>query len=211
MAWTDAQKAEITRHLAAMIVSLGGEGDPALFLGYTIGLDGLTVDQVKRACARAIRTSKFLPKPVELRELSGEVSLDHRVTLAWEAVKTAIERVGGYRSVDFDDKAVNAAIHSLGGWPHVCEQTTIAIDRDLWPRFQRVYKAFAARGSISAADASPALGIFASENTLRGHEVQPPVKVDTGLGNTLAISSERSQSKPALPPAALRIGVIDAT
>lgn len=209
MPWTDKEKREILDQLKVMVVSLGGEADPALFMGYAIGLDGLSVDQVKRACARALRQCKFIPKPAELRELSGEVSIDDRTLLAWDGLKWAIERVGGYRSIDFDDKVINAVVHHLGGWPHLCEQSTVVIDRDIWPRFARAYKAFMSRGSLSSSDASPALGIFAQENTLHGHDVVPPIAFDTGLGTKLAIGVTQSQGTAKLPSAALQIGVIE--
>jgi hypothetical protein len=210
VAWDRDEKLEILKHLTAMIVSLGGEADNALFLGYAIGLDGLTVEEIKRGCARALRTCKYIPKPAELRELSGEVSIEHRATLAWDAVKLAIERHSGYRSVAFDDLVIHAAINSIGGWQHVCEQSVIVLDRDMWPRFQRAYKAFAARGSISSADAGPLLGIFASDATLRGNKPPEVISVDTGLGMTVAIAAPSGdQSRPALPSAVARIGVIE--
>lgn len=208
--WTKADKEKISELIAALAVTFNRTADESVFLGYFLGLDGLTVEQVKRATARALRSSRFMPTPAELRELAGEVSIDHRATLAWDEVKKAIERHGGYRSVSFDDRTIHAAVNAIGGWQHVCEQSVVCLDRDLWPRFQRAYKAFAARGSISSADTGPLLGIFASNATLNGYEQPAVIAIDTGLGMTLAIGTEPpSKQAAALPSAVARIGVIE--
>jgi hypothetical protein len=208
--WTKKEMAAVSEYVAALAVTFNRVADEPFYMGYILGLEGLTVEQVQRATSRALRACKYMPTPAELRELAGEVSIEHRATLAWDAVKRAIERHSGYRSVSFDDRVIHAAINSIGGWQHMCEQSVIVLDRDMWPRFQRAYKAFAARGSISSADAGPLLGIFASDATLRGNKPPEVISVDTGLGMTVAIAAPSGdQSRPALPSAVAQIGVIE--
>lgn len=165
---TPEWKIETAKQIAVLAAGFRVEADQALFVAFEYGLDGLSAADVKRAVARAIRECQFMPTPRELRDLSGELSGRNRAVLAWDAVKSAIEKHGGYRSVDFDDKIINACIGSMGGWPHVSEQETIVLDRDMWPRFQRLYEAFYARGSLSAAQAAPLLGLFDISNRANG-------------------------------------------
>lgn len=202
--------AVVVEMVSALATAFNRQADEATFLAYTLGLEGLTVRNVRQAVGRALRSCKFMPTPTELRELAGEISVDHRATLAWDEVKKAIERHGGYRSVSFDDRVIHAAINSCGGWQHVCEQSVVCLDRDIWPRFQRAYKAFTARGSIASADAGPLLGVFANDAMLRGYTPPPVIAIDTGLGMPLAIGSEPSgKQTTALLDAVAKLGVIE--
>jgi hypothetical protein len=189
--------AVVVEMVAALATAFNRQADEATFLAYTIGLEGLTVTQVRQAVGRALRTCKFMPSPAELREMAGEQSVEVRSTLAWVGVKDAIARHGAYRSVDFDDKAINAAIDAMGGWTFVCEANNVVLDRDLWPRFQKLYKAFASRGRLTAAQASPLLGIFARDNLAHGYEAPKAIAVDTGLGTALAIEAPKSATSIA--------------
>jgi hypothetical protein len=41
-----------------------------LFHGYRLGLAGIAIDNIERACCLAFQRSKFMPTPAELRELA---------------------------------------------------------------------------------------------------------------------------------------------
>lgn len=112
----------------------------ALLSAYWMGLSDLPFDQVKAACIRALVGCKFMPVPREIRDLAGIMGPDQKAIIAWNAVKRAIREVGSYRSVTFDDPAINAAIRSLGGWPRVCGTESEELDKWTSKEFQRLYR-----------------------------------------------------------------------
>lgn len=128
----------------AMFVSLGGEFTEAALLGYWIALSDCELAQVQAACYRAMRQSKFVPKPAELREfIFGRV--EDRGLLAWtDVLKHAA--VGAYAHVDFDDQCINATIRSLGGWPDFLSRLTAKEEKFVRAEFLKSYAGFAANG-----------------------------------------------------------------
>ncbi len=65
---------------------------------------------------------RFLPKPADLvRVLQG--TRTDRSLMAWAKVLDAIQRVGAYASVCFDDGLIHAAIEDMGGWVALCRCT----------------------------------------------------------------------------------------
>jgi hypothetical protein len=92
-------------------------------MGYVIGLDDLTQEQLAVATKRAIRESKFMPSPAELRGFAGKdesKSIARRAAIAWEAALAAAHRHDYTTSVDFGP-LVNAVIRNLGGWVKFCD------------------------------------------------------------------------------------------
>ena len=172
-----------TQVIAALAATFRQEATQAVYLGYWMGLRDLTLEDVKRAAVRAMRTSKFMPAVAELRELAGEMLPDHRAVKAWEAFKEAIRRHGYYQSISFDDGLINATVHNLGGWMPLIERLDSEED-EKWVRkdFERVYKAFAISG-IGHEQARPLIGYCDVENHRNGYlkDVGEPVKVITRL------------------------------
>ena len=84
--------------------------------------EGFELEQVAKALtAHALDPDRgqFAPKPADLvRVLRG--TLADRSLIAWGKVLDAMQRVGAYRSVVFDDGAIHAAISDMGGWPAIC-------------------------------------------------------------------------------------------
>jgi hypothetical protein len=77
---------------------------------YFAALSRLTPQQWERAVNRCIAECRFLPRPAELLERAGvnaDPAADALEALA--QVRRAIGAQGRYRSVDFADKAINAA------------------------------------------------------------------------------------------------------
>ncbi|GAG25741.1 unnamed protein product, partial [marine sediment metagenome] len=102
---------------------------------YVSALDDLSAAEVEKAAHVAMRTLKFMPRPVELRELAGrgQPNLEDRALLAWGAVLRAInDGANSYDHVDFDDRAINATIRGMGGWPELLERG--GADFDVWAR-----------------------------------------------------------------------------
>ena len=95
---------------------------------YRLGLEDVSDQALMNTLPKLLRTCKFMPKPVEIREAagvgSGEIATKDRPTLAWTDVRRAINRIGGYDSPDFEDKTINATIRAMGGWVTLCDSTS---------------------------------------------------------------------------------------
>lgn len=153
---------------------------PGLIL-YVHALRDVPVERVEAAAAKAAEQCKFMPLPVELRELAGEARPEDRAQLAWAAFEQAVESVGGYRSPNFDDPLINATVRGLGGWQRCCELPTSEFDKWLRQDFLKTYTALTRTG-VSDEAARPLVGYFERENaTLGYHRPQDRVEVATGL------------------------------
>lgn len=155
--------------LGALASTFGREVDEALIMGFEMGLEGLTTEQIERSVALAVRTKKFFPSPAELRELAGEVPSGERAVVAWDAFAQAVSKHGYYDSVDFDDPVINATIRNLGGWQRVCQiDDPKEFETFFRKDFERVYVALYKAG-ISPEQASPLIGYCESQNALNGY------------------------------------------
>lgn len=164
----------IVEGLAAMFRT---EVTKALLEGYWLGLSDLDYEEVKRAAVDAIRTCRFMPTVSELRErIHG--SLAERAVIAWQEVSKAIECVGAYQTVVFEDPVSNAAVSNVGGWQRLCESSADELDRFIRRDFERAYQAIASHGGGSVA---AHLGIVDRENSGNGYTSRPQVKVLTSL------------------------------
>jgi hypothetical protein len=65
--------------------------------------------------------------------------------LAWGKVMDAMQSVGAYTDVVFDDPAIHAAIEDLGGWPKVCRGELKDLSY-LQHRFTESHRAYTGRG-----------------------------------------------------------------
>jgi hypothetical protein len=59
-------------------------------------------------------TGQFMPKPADLVKLIMGGSAD-QAYLAWSKVRRAIQTIGSYQSIVFDDANIHAVIHDMGG------------------------------------------------------------------------------------------------
>lgn len=127
--------------------------------GYWLALRDLSAQELAAATTRALRESKFMPNPSELRDFAGK-SLDAEMAAAWEAVRTAMDRHDYTTSVDFGP-LVNAIVRNLGGWVALCDK---GIDALVWVRkdFERIYEAFKAKPA-EALHGEPLRGAFGGE------------------------------------------------
>jgi hypothetical protein len=114
----------ITAAVATLCEAFNRKPTPATFAAYEIGLKGLTEEQVEHATAMALGKCKFMPVPAELRELAGTggESYDSMAERAFHVLDGAVSQLGGDRSVNFHDGAINAAVRLLGGWQKCCDQ-----------------------------------------------------------------------------------------
>ena len=149
--------------IRAMFASFSSECTEATLQGYWLGLSDLTIEQVEAAVAKSIRECKFVPRPVELRELVGaHQSDDDTAIAAWGDVLKAV-RLGPYKHIDFQDKLCNAVVRNLGGWVTFLERFSDA-ESEKWVRldFVKCYKSFAKSG-VSGELIEPLAGLAERE------------------------------------------------
>lgn len=171
--------------------------------GWIEGLDGLTIEQIMVGVRRALKTCKFMPTPVEIRELAGELKGQDRAVKAWGALQLAVVQHGAYRTVDFDDPVINATVNNLGGWERVCTTDAKEFDVFLRPKFLAAYAALYATG-VGEEESAPLQGIHDRENSRHGFDPQVPQFIVTGLpvpkraprvGNSQAPRLNNSEAK----------------
>ncbi len=116
---------------------------------------------------------QFMPKPADIvRQLQG--TRTDRSLLAWGKVLDAMQRVGAYQSVAFDEPVIHATIEDCGGWVAMCRGELDALPF-LEKRFCDSYKAYAARGVPAYTAVLP--GVHGLENATKGHRSAPPVLI----------------------------------
>jgi hypothetical protein len=89
-----------------------------------------------------------------------------RSLIAWGKVLDAIQRVGAYQSVAFDDGVIHAVVEDLGGWVKVCRGNLDELSF-MQKRFCDSYRAYARRPDMSY----PArlVGEHDQQNALNGY------------------------------------------
>lgn len=88
---------------------------------YFDALADFTIEQVNAAARLAIRSSRFFPKPIELREFI-EGTPDGHADDAWAALIEQIRRVGYIGTPTFtDERTLRAINETWGSWRRLCE------------------------------------------------------------------------------------------
>lgn len=104
------------------------------------------VSRAIRAHTEDAQSGQFMPKPADLiRVLEGTAT--QRAALAWGAVFDAMQRVGAYQDVVFDDPVIHAVVEDLGGWPKLCRGSASELSY-LQHRFAESYRAYRGRQSF---------------------------------------------------------------
>lgn len=134
----DADKQRFAQVMEALGVAYSKEIDRLLKRVYFDACKGMTIDEVERSAARHIQSSQFFPKPADL---IGKNDVESLAIEAYRIADQAMSRYGSYRHMDFEDKAINAAIRSIGGWASF-GSTTKDEEPFVRDRFIKAYKAY---------------------------------------------------------------------
>ena len=119
--------------IGALMAAFGQEGTLAVMQGYSLGLGDLSIEDVEKAVAIAIRSETSVPRPARLRELILG-STEALAGAAWADASKAVG-LGPYKHVDFSDRRINATIRRLGGWPTFCSRFSSA-EAEKWLRIE---------------------------------------------------------------------------
>lgn len=177
---------EFEQSIAVLIAGVGRAMPPAMVDAWRVALADLSADQLQGAIVRCLREYKFsgFPPVGQIREWAGVgeggLRIEDRAALAWDRVLEAIRNVGAYRSVNFDDPAINATIRTLGGWQDLCDAKSDELRQFIRPRFLESYRAHVAAG-VNEAAAEPLAGILASDAGRFGHIAPEPEQIDTQM------------------------------
>ncbi len=160
--------------IGALAVVYRREADQTLLEAYWMFLKELDLRQIQTAVAEAGRTLEFMPTPSELRSLAGIISPSQRAVYAYATVLRGVPEIGSYRSVDFEDRAINATVRFLGGWPSVLARLAADETEEKWARqeFLKTYAVLAQRPVGDEAGA-PCEGL--SQCTVTRDGVSPPI------------------------------------
>lgn len=89
--------------------------------GYFDAMRDFSLEEANAAIREALRTCKFFPKPVELREMV-EGDVDANADRGWAEVIREVRRVGYTGVPAFADPKVLAAVCDIwGSWSRLCE------------------------------------------------------------------------------------------
>ena len=88
---------------------------------YFTTLSDISIEQVESAIQKILRESVYSKFPTigAIRQ-AALGSTDDRAVLAWRKVFKAIQCVGQYRSVKFDEPVIHSVIELMGGWENLC-------------------------------------------------------------------------------------------
>jgi hypothetical protein len=116
---------------------------------------------------------RFPPMPADIvRQLQGTQT--DRSLLAWGKVYEAMQRVGAYTSVVFDDPAIHAVIEDLGGWVALCRSEADALPHTQ-RRFCEAHRAYARRPDLPYPPVL--LGAHEADNRLAGKASAKPMLI----------------------------------
>lgn len=154
------------------------EPSEALLEAYWIGLSDLDAVDFEAGARRALRECVHMPKPRDLRDLSGVMTAESRALSAFDHVSRALGSIGTGRSVRFDDPVIHRVVRMLGGWVKLGQQDSEEFGK--WTRkdFIKLYQAFEAT-PVDDQDLDYLPGHHETANAAAGHQVEPPVLVET--------------------------------
>lgn len=143
------QKAEFGQLLRDVMAFYRQDVSPFALSVWWQACQRFDLEQVSKALtghAMDAERGMFAPKPADLvRQLEGTAT--DRAMIGWGKVLEAIQRVGAYTDVVFDDPAIHAVIEDLGGWPKICRGETKDLGY-LQHRFCEAHRAYTARGQF---------------------------------------------------------------
>jgi hypothetical protein len=177
---------------------------------YFRALQDLPWETVKVGCRRALSQCRFLPKPVEIRELAGGPveSAEDRTERAWLAWRNAARAVGSYKSLVIQESALAMTLVAMfGGWPQAC---TAEFSAEMWAakrkEFGRVYRVMQSRetgGPVRLPghhERTNALTVGASDSTLLNASEAPLLALSGEIDwhpGAQALSSRLEEGTPA--------------
>lgn len=140
---------------------------------------------------------QFVPRPADIVRFLEGSTLDSAV-FAWTKVDRAIQTVGTYATVAFDDPLIHRVVDDMGGWPQL---GTKPIDE--WPfvakEFQTRYRGYKARRDTPAYPPK-LIGRFDAENQQHGFADVTPMLIGDVTKALAVFKGGSNQPRIAVTP-----------
>lgn len=192
---------EFDRCMKVLAAGVGRPMEKMQAVVWRESLEGLEFDRLKRGITDSLRDWTFggFPPLGFVAERCGipkaAVAEDHHGVIAWATVLNAIGTYGGYLSVEWDDRAIPAAIEAVAGsWPALCEMESSELIRYIKPKFIEAWKAFRCAGFDRR---SVSLGILARDAGRIGSSEPSPVRIGESVPSTIGFGGGQAKSLPA--------------
>jgi len=204
---TTDEKDEFSVLLQKIYSYYGRDLSPQIAGMWWSSLKNIELSVIKKALNEHVRTpvsGSFIPKIADMVLILIGTNTD-RSLIAWGKVMEAMQLIGAYKSVVFDDPAIHAAIEDHGGWPKMCRTETKDLSY-LQHRFCASHKAYTGRKTF----AYPHLLAGDSDLKRFGFEVVPVLIGDPSDAAMVYQSGARGAKTQmtigAMAQQALRIG-----
>lgn len=172
----DSDKREFSGLMTDVMAFYGKDTSKFMLTVWWAACEPFEFEQVRKAlnahCVDPER-GQFAPKPADVVKVLQGTRTD-RARLAWSKLMDAMQRVGAYQSVCFDDPLIHAVVEDLGGWMKLCRSDMEELSYTEH-RFCEAYRAYVNRPDV----AYPAklVGQFELDNRQQGRKVTPPVLI----------------------------------
>jgi hypothetical protein len=110
----------------------------ALIEGYRIALEDMPIRSIISGVRTALRDAQHMPRPAQIREMSGEIDDATKAALAWTTVVKSIRSVGSYRTPNFD-QLTRRAVTACGGWKRLCSLGSDELHSWTRKRFEEMF------------------------------------------------------------------------
>lgn len=185
---TDDDKTRFALAIASLAEVFDKSLSSNVIKAYFEALHGFDIEQVERSVVIAKRMCQFFPRPANLIEFIIGDPQD-RAAIAWARFTKALDYVGTYQSVNFNDPVLHAVVVGMGGWQEMWRLSRLDDNELGYKRaeFMKLYTAISKKPSLEA----PARLIGQSEayNVARGHFGHDPV-ISIGEGGTPEVKRE---------------------
>lgn len=167
----ERDRAEFAEVVGAVFTYYGKDLSASVLEIYWEGLRQYDLLAIRGALGRHAKnpdTGAFLPKIADVEKMLGGTTLDSGL-VAWSKVAKAIESVGSYYTVVFDDALIHRVLEEMGGWVELCRVTTKELPFKQ-NEFVNRYRGYRMRSEVPTYPAR-LIGIFDGENSAAGYAV----------------------------------------
>ena len=170
---------------------------------YLLGLADMSADEVRQALSAHVRNpdkGMYVPKVADIVGYKTGDSVS-QADAAWAQVYRAVESVGKYDSVVFDDALVHVVVQMMGGWAKLCDCEDYEELTWRGKDFVRIYRGLVGKPLPEYPRHLP--GLSEIGNASRGFASDPPLLLGNRAQARLVF--EGGSDRPALPASPMRI------